>query len=251
MARQKGIVKLKGTLDDISFYKSKDGMLARTKGGVDASRIKSDPAFARTRENGLEFARAGSAGKLLRMAFRPQLLKASDGRVVSRLTKVMMAVVKADATSLRGERNVLDGELELLQGFDFNIDGKLSSTLFATYATTIDRASGMLRVDVEDFQPESGVLAPEGATHFRLVSGGASINFEGNSFEVVTSQTAELPLSGGSVGVLALANQLTAASTHPLFLVFGVEFFQEVNGVMYSLKNGRYNALSLVQIQGL
>ena len=49
MARQKGIIKLEGTIGDVSFYKSKDGYLAREKGGVDADRIKNDPAFQRTR----------------------------------------------------------------------------------------------------------------------------------------------------------------------------------------------------------
>ena len=65
MARQKGIIKLKGTIGDITFYKTQDGHLAREKGGIDASRIKSDPAFQRTRENGSEFGRAGNAGSLL------------------------------------------------------------------------------------------------------------------------------------------------------------------------------------------
>ena len=45
MARQKGIIKLQGTIGDVSFYKSKDGYLAREKGGVDGERIKNDPAF--------------------------------------------------------------------------------------------------------------------------------------------------------------------------------------------------------------
>ena len=45
MARQKGIIKLKGTIGDITFYKTQDGHLAREKGGIDASRIASDPAF--------------------------------------------------------------------------------------------------------------------------------------------------------------------------------------------------------------
>ena len=44
MARQKGIIKLRGTIGDITFYKTQDGHLAREKGGVDASRIKNDPA---------------------------------------------------------------------------------------------------------------------------------------------------------------------------------------------------------------
>ena len=66
MAKQKGIIKLKGTLGDITFYKSQDGFLAREKGGVEASRIANDPAFQRTRENGAEFGTAGKAGKMLR-----------------------------------------------------------------------------------------------------------------------------------------------------------------------------------------
>ncbi|MBN2743962.1 MAG: hypothetical protein JXR39_08720 [Marinilabiliaceae bacterium] len=251
MAKQKGIIKLEGTIGDITFYKSKDGMLARAKGGVDGDRIKSDAAFARTRENGLEFARAGSAGKLLRMAFRAQLMKAADNRMVSRLTKEMMVVVKADATSTRGQRNVLDGELELLSGFDFNLDGKLSSTLYAQYGATIDRVSGELEVTIPAFSPDSTIVAPDGATHFRFISAGASIDFEGNVFEAVTSQTAELALSDGNIAAVTLTNTLTANSTHPLFLVLGIEFYQMVNGVSYSLKNGRYNALSLVRVSGL
>ncbi|EIA08653.1 hypothetical protein HJ01_02375 [Flavobacterium frigoris PS1] len=52
MARQNGIIKLKGTIGDITFYKTKDGHLAREKGGIDAKGIATDPAFQRTRENG-------------------------------------------------------------------------------------------------------------------------------------------------------------------------------------------------------
>src|SRR6478735_12210622 len=110
MARQKGIIKLKGTIGDITFYKTKDGHLAREKGGIEASRIANDPAFQRTRENGAEFGRAGKAGKTLRLALRTLLLNASDSRMVSRLTQTMVKVIQADSTNDRGMRNVIDGE---------------------------------------------------------------------------------------------------------------------------------------------
>ena len=119
MARQKGIIKLKGTIGDITFYKTKDGHLAREKGGIDASRIANDPAFQRTRENGSEFGRAGKAGKTLRTAMRKLLLNSSDSRMVSRLTQSMVKVIQADVVSDRGLRNVIDGEAELLTGFEF------------------------------------------------------------------------------------------------------------------------------------
>ncbi len=88
MARQKGIIKLKGKIGDISFYKTQDGHLAREKGGVDASRIANDPAFIRTRENGAEFGSSASSGKLLRNALRTMLMTAADNRVASRLSKL-------------------------------------------------------------------------------------------------------------------------------------------------------------------
>ena len=108
MARQKGIIKLKGTIGDITFYKTQDGHLAREKGGIDASRIKNDPAFQRTRENGAEFGRAGKAGKTLRTALRPLLIYSSDSKMVSRLTQQMVKVIQADMTSVRGLRNVIE-----------------------------------------------------------------------------------------------------------------------------------------------
>ncbi len=35
----------------------------------------------------------------------------------------MVKVVKADSVNERGSRNVLDGDLAILRGFDFNING--------------------------------------------------------------------------------------------------------------------------------
>jgi hypothetical protein len=250
MAKQSGIIKLEGTIGDVTFYKSQDGMLARAKGGVSAERIQSDAAFERTRENNSEFGRAGSAGKLLRLAFRTFLQNAADSKMVSRLTQAMMEVVKADATSTRGQRNVLDGELELLQGFDFNIDGKLSTTLYLAYTATIDRVTGLLSVAIPAFVPANAITAPDGATHVRFISGGAAIDFENETFELVTSQSADISVSAAQADAIALANQLTANSTSPLFLILGVEFYQQVNGVNYALKGGKANALSLVKISG-
>ena len=49
MAKQKSFLKVAGTLDGLTFYKSVDGHLVRTKGGVSKGRIMNDPAYIRTR----------------------------------------------------------------------------------------------------------------------------------------------------------------------------------------------------------
>ncbi|UFH34435.1 hypothetical protein [Flavobacterium acetivorans] len=251
MARQNGIIKLKGTIGDITFYKTKDGHLAREKGSLDANRIKNDPAFQRTRENGAEFGRAGTAGKTLRIALRTLLMNSSDSRMVSRLTQSMVKVIQADQTNERGLRNVIDGEAELLTGFDFNIRGKLGTSLFAPFERTIDRATGTIAVDLDSFLPANMIAAPGGTTHFKIISAGAEINFEADTFVVGSSETAILPWDMTPTAAINHSNLVTPNSVSPLFLAVGVEYFQEVNGQMYPLKNGAYNPLALVQVSGL
>lgn len=251
MAQQKGIIKLKGTIGDITFYKTKDGHMARERGGIDAKRIANDPAFQRTRENGSEFGRAGKAGKVLRSSLRTLLLNSADSRMVSRLTQAMIKVIQADTISVRGLRNVIDGEAELLTGFEFNTNGTLSSCLFAPYEATIDRATGEIKVTLAPFVPANMVVAPGGTTHFKIISAGTEVDFEAETFIEAHSESAVLKWDAAPTLAITHTNMVTPNSTKPLFLAVGLEFYQEVNGKMYSLKNGSYNPLSLVAVSGV
>jgi hypothetical protein len=250
MAKQKSIFKLEGTIGGVTFYKSQDGFLAREKGGVSAERIASDPKFQRTRENGSEFGAAGKAGKVLRNSLRVLLQNSSDNRMVSRLTQHMVKVLQADTTSLRGKRNVIDGEAELLEGFEFNINGKLGNTLFAPYTGTIDRTAGTLSVSVPSFIATQMIAAPGGTTHYKIVSSGVEVDFENEKYVTDTKESNMLTWDEAATTLISLNNQVTANSNHPLFLILGVEFYQEVNGDKYPLKNGAYNALSIIKVDG-
>ncbi|WP_296619277.1 hypothetical protein [Marivirga sp.] len=248
MARQKGIIKFTGKMDGVSFYKSKDGYLARSSGGVDKERIKNDPAFQRTRENGAEFGRAGKAGRLLRTSVRPLLLKAADSRVASRMTREMVKVVKSDSTNDRGERTVTDGDVMLLKGFEFNKQGKLNATMYAPFTANIDRATGEATVNIPGFIPQNTFAAPTGASHMRLVAAASKVDFEEETFNLDTDESSEIAIGPQSESAITLTATVPATGDQPIFLLFGVEFLQEVNGTMYPLKNGAFNALALVEI---
>jgi len=236
----------------VSFYKTaEDGYLARTKGGVDAERIKNSPEFERTRENGAEFGRAGVAAKLLRAAFRALILNASDGRMASRLTGEMMKVLKADTTSLRGQRNVIDGEAELLQGFEFNINSSLESCLLVPYTINIDRPSGVVTVQVSGFDPRVSIVAPQGATHARIVVASALVDFQAETHVSDVNGGQDMPITGGIVQPLGMNLSFTQNSAAPVFVALGIQFSQQVNNNLYSLKNGAYNALQVVAVNGI
>ena len=79
----------------------------------------------------------------------------------------------------------------------------------------------------------------------------AEVDFENETFVMDAQATGILPWDPTATAVINLVNTVTANSTKPLFLALGIEFYQEVNGQMYPLKNGAYNALSLVKVSGL
>lgn len=248
MARQSGLIKIKGTLDNVSFYKTKDGHLARMKTSVDGKRIASDPAFERTRENNAEFGNIASAGKLLRDAVRSLAMNASDGRVTARMTSLMAKIKNLDLTSDRGSRNVGLGiadpmSVAYLKGFEFNKAAKLSSILFKPYA--VDAVTG--EITISNLIPINDIVVPQGATHVSFSGGFAGIDFATGERELFDTNVINLPVNGTTTtfvltptGAPTLANSL---------VLLKLEFFQEINGTQYSLKNGAYNALQIVNFQ--
>lgn len=251
MAKQKGIVKFKGTMGDYTFYKTQDGYMVREKGGIDKKRIETDPAFQRTRENGMEFGTAGKGGQLIRKAERLLLRQASDNRLTSRLVKQLMAIVKSDQLNDRGKRTVQDGDMSLLTGFDFNLKGKLNTVFFNGYTPTFDRATGTLDVAIDAFVPIETIDAPRGTTHIQLAAGICALDFAGVTFEEDHELSAILPWDQQLQAAINLTSSVTAGTILPVIQVIGVSFFQEVNGEMYSLRNGSFNALAIVGVDQL
>jgi hypothetical protein len=248
MAKQKGIIKLEGTLGDITFFKSGDGYIAREHAPVSASRIATDPAFERTRENNSEFSSAANAGKLVRDAVHVLLKDAKDRHTSPRLHKEMMNVLHSDDNSIRGQRKVAWGNLELLQGFEFNAAALLSNTLFAPYTATINRAAGTLAVDIPSFIPANSVTAPAGSTHFKLVSCALEVNFADGITVADIKSTDALPWNGIATAAISMAGKVTANSTQPLFLLLGIQFLQVVNGIAYPLKSSAFNSLGIIKV---
>lgn len=248
MAKLKGILKIEGTLQDMTFYKTQDGHLVKTKSGVSGERIANDPAFARTRENGAEFSNAASGGKVLRDSVRNMVNTAADNRVTSRLTQIMARIKNLDTTSARGERTVAIGIATpegkvLLKNFNFNNKAILGAVLYKPYS--VDATTGV--ISITDLVPINEISAPAGSTHFSMKSAFAIVDFAAGTSDVSYSNVENLPIDGTSTSVTLTPAAVPTGTGTKLFLL-QIEFFQEINAIQYSLKNGAYNALAIVEV---
>ena len=248
MAKQDGILKIQGTLENLTFYKSADGLLVRTRGGVSKQRIMNDPAFIRTRENGAEFAHSAQSGKMLRMALGGMVFKAKDRRMSSRLLAVMAKLKNLDSVNVRGARQVAfgiaepDGKLAL-KGFDFNSNAPLQSVLLSSLS--LDATTGS--ISISEFLPTDQVRYPDGATHFSLQSGFLKLDFASGDYDIAYSPVEIIAIEPVLVAPTLTPDAVPTGSGTAIHLL-AIEFFQRVNGVNYLLKNGAYNVLHVVEV---
>lgn len=248
MAKLKSLIKIEGTMEDLTFYKNADGYFVRTKGGVSKNRIMNDPAFARTRENGEEFGSIAGSGKLLRAALGPMVFRAKDSKLTSRLVKVLGQIKNMDTTSIRGKRNVAEGLNDaaakaMLEGFDFNVRATMSAVMNAI--VLVDVVTGT--ISISSFDPLQQMRSADGATHFSLQAGFLQLDFSTGAYELTQSDEIVYPLVPGVITPVLTPNEvptLGGVSMHVLL----IEFFQEVNGVRYLLNNGAFNVLNLVKV---
>jgi hypothetical protein len=248
MAKFDGIFEIQGTLQGMSFYKTKDGMLIRKKGGVTKSRIKNDPAFQRTRENGSEFAHNAKTGQLMRKSVANLLSLAKDSRISSRMTQAMSRIKNLDFDSPRGERKVWIGiesaeGKQSLRGFDFNLNSPFNSVFRSQYV--LDTLTGV--VTIADFNPTTNLSLPQGATHASFSVSVATVDFELENYGTTYSTKENFALVHGSLDLTLTPSSMPGGSGSTFFY-FLIEFFQELNGVQYPLKNNSHNVLYLMEV---
>jgi hypothetical protein len=248
MPRVNGVVSFQGTYEDMTFYKKEGKNYVRKKSGVSKERIANDPNYVRTRENMNEFSLNISSGKMLRLSLGSLVFKAKDARLSNRLMQTMSKIKNLDSTSARGERSVSNGIAtaegkQYLIGFDFNSNAPLDSVLFANY--TLDTATG--KIAIASIIPADQLRFPEGATNVVFQCGVLNIDFATGLTDLVLSPPNNmlLNMTQSSISMIPASMPTGAGVTVYLFIV---TFFQEINGVQYSLKNEEYNVLHIVDV---
>lgn len=105
MAKQKGLHKLAGKVDEQSYYYSKNGGYQSRKinPGI-GERVKTDPAYYNTRLNNAEFGAAGAcAGAMIREVSK-RWRYILDSIATGKMVKELKALMELDTTSPWGQR---------------------------------------------------------------------------------------------------------------------------------------------------
>jgi hypothetical protein len=266
MSKQTGLIKLKGNIGGISFYKLNGNDLARMSNGPSKERIASEKSFQRTRENNNEFGGSATAAKSIRVAISTSLQNKCDMYMSARLNKVFREILKK-STGVRGQRAILlSANKSMLEGFDFDNRLNFANKFLAPYTVVPNATRNQCVITVPSFIPATLVKAPIGATHFRLVS---AIGVESDyAYNAVTDRyEATDPtlnqLNALVYGTTTAINSTTAATftltavlpgtpaptmtaTVSVVQCLGIEFFQRIGTTDYLLATD--NCIKVVKV---
>lgn len=245
MGQQKGALKIKGTLGDITFAKTKNGYIVKTKSEISKDKLDHAKEFEKFRHNKSEFARCGIAVKLVRDAFKDLVAYGKDSTLSQRMQKLMMEAAKTDPVSERGMRSPEKGNIHLLQGFEFNARAEWNRSIRVSFLTALDRVTGKFSLTLPGFTPQQVVTPPEGSNRFRIVCACSEVDIAAHTQKTVMVQTGLLPIDSTALAPTVIQDSVTPNSDKLLFLVVGIQFAQEMNGFEYPDTGGEFNVLTL------
>lgn len=264
MARQEGLIKIKGSVGGLTFYKRNGQDLLRQTAGPDKKKIQNDPSFIRTRENNQEFTGAAAAAKVIRFGLVQEFREMSDSLTYARLFKLCKQIINK-GEGKRGQRSFEPAlHASNLVNFGFSESVNFDSIFLAPFSASVNTARTEVRLTIPAFNASNMINAPSGATHFRIIqviSVISSYNFDPdqkkyNPVDVLANgkndydASSYYPVAGETGGdieiVVSLDPSITPSDNSALLSCIGIEFYQHAGTEYYLLASN--NALKIQAI---
>ncbi len=241
MAKLIGPLQLSGSIGDLTFAKTKFGIVVKAKSSLNKEKFYAYESMEGSRKTSKEFGHASLMSVKVRRALKPVAAQANDKTVHFRLNKVMGEVLRTDTDSDKGSRNIGNGDLHLLNGFEWHKKYTLHGTLKANYIANLNRETGTMRMVVPGFRSAQMLKKPKGATHYQIVAGGVAFGVEdaddnGVGWSANHARSKVLEISHNKSEELCLDLSVKVKSGDVMVMGLGVVFYQRSGDGYLSMK---------------
>lgn len=170
MAKQKGIIKIHGTIKGTTYYPLFGEHISRRANGPSKERIQTDPAFAKQRANNQEFGMASRLSKAIRTGILETTKEFQDNTISSRLTGVCYRIIQ-EGSGPPGKREAnLANNPQALIGFKLKNKQALDSTYTAKPIITSHKNRRIITLSIPNSNQIHLYQTPKTATHFQLTA---------------------------------------------------------------------------------
>ncbi|AXY78091.1 hypothetical protein D3H65_30670 [Paraflavitalea soli] len=198
----------------------------------------------RAKESAAEFKLAATGSGVLLAAFGSLLLNHKEQSRAGRLNARMLKVIQGDKVNGRGERRIQDGDISMLEGFDFFDKCHFYRVFRSHLSHVVSNKADCWTVDIPAFTAQERISYDGSYTHIGFTAAVAAVDFDRERFTLETVHSEFLPISE-PVGT-RLRVGLVPTRKLPLIMALGFAFYQVVNGRAYRMGGQAGEALHIL-----
>jgi hypothetical protein len=169
-----------------------------------------------------------------------------DPKFNSHVIKQMHQVALSDTESEYGSRHANKGNLQLLEGFDLNHELSLERALPVRLEHCLNMTTGTIQLRVPSCIVRRKKVLPAGATHFKIVSCAAALDFDKHRYTNTIAESELLPLSK-QVPAVELEHSLVGKPGQVMVHTVGMVFYK-VEGKAEMLRGGVMRVVEVVRV---
>lgn len=251
MAKQKGFIKIKGTIQGLCYYKLNGKDIVRKASGPSKERINTDPAFVNVKANNQEFAAAVLMSKAITKGLGPISKKFKDTYMQSRLTGACRKIIqKGNGYLGQREVNLLNKSDELI-GFQLNKTQVFNQIYTAQIKVIHNEQQNEITIAIPKSLKSHLNKLPKNASHFILTTAISYIS--SYQWKEIVKAYQPLHVNQNGMGVITQSQPLGVNNEHQniqmlvqvpikktakiaLTIWLGINYLKEVNGEFLELE---------------
>jgi len=198
-----------------------------------------------TKARNVDFCLASNRAKILRLVLMPMLKGNYDRWMVNRFNAAVTKVVRSNTSLASGYRDLDDGNLDLLNGFEFNLNSPFSKLLQTKLQLEQTYFDG-IRISLNAFEVSEVLFFPRTADGCHLKILVSAIRLQDNQYQYCGAAEMKIPLGTKDV----LATTWTFKESLPedclLMATCSLEYYVQGLDELLSLNRKDFHPVSLI-----
>ncbi|MBK0371258.1 hypothetical protein [Flavobacterium agrisoli] len=171
MAKVVSELAFKGTLDDITFYQTEHGNIARMKGntGVTKEEFKNNPIFDRIRQQGAALGFCTLKSKVFKGLVQPFYSKAHASSLFGRCNQLLLAILREGIPQEDLNQQFYEGlQTDTAKRFLLGFEGNQCCPLPAVFTPPLSFDWERKQLSIQEISPLTMIIWPEKATQVEV-----------------------------------------------------------------------------------
>lgn len=191
------------TSDDSGKFKGNIGNVTyRIINGIAIIQSRPGPGTVKqtapTKASSTDFSLGSNRAKILREILFPMIRGLQDNKMVNRLTAAVGGVIRSNTSLAAGCRDLEDGDLQLLDGFEFNRHSPFSKMFKAKLHLDQNYVEG-IKISMDAFNVKESMIFPEMASGCILRVLLSAVSLAHNEYQYCGTAELDIPVNSEEV----------------------------------------------------